>query len=228
MSFRETKQNSVKNISREDKNMSFRDTTKQNNVQKISREDKNFISSYFRESKQNDQKIPCEDNIANIHAKMKKKYTIPLPLQVAHYTPTIFPLVPIISPRTNQLCADSWKLICSNREISENGVELSGITLFYNDFYERLTTYDENKKIEGTLAAHTAGINKIAEKGAIIIRIINYVLSIHENDEITQFRLYALGKAHAYRKIRPYMYSIFVQTLLYTIAAQLGTHASQG
>ena len=76
------------------------------------------------------------------------------------------------------------------------------------------------------LASHTTGQNKIAEKGAIIIRIVNYVLSLHENDEQTQFRLYTLGKAHAKRKIRPYMYSIFVQVMLYTISAQLGTHAT--
>ena len=76
------------------------------------------------------------------------------------------------------------------------------------------------------LGSHTTGQNKIAEKGAIIIRIVNYVLSLNENDEETQFRLYTLGKAHAKRKIRPYMYSVFVQVMLYTISAQLGTHAT--
>ena len=81
-------------------------------------------------------------------------------------------------------------------------------------------------QIEAVLGSHTTGQNKIAEKGAIIIRIVNYVLSISNNDEQTQFRLYTLGKAHAKRKIRPYMYSIFVQVMLYTISAQLGTHAS--
>ena len=82
-------------------------------------------------------------------------------------------------------------------------------------------------QIEAVLGSHTTGQNKIAEKGAIIIRIINYALSLSDNDEQTQFRLYTLGKAHAKRKIRPYMYSIFVQVMLYTISAQLGTHASQ-
>ena len=38
--------------------------------------------------------------------------------------------------------------------------------------------------------------------------------------------MYALGKAHAKREIRPYMYSIFVQCLLYTISSQLGLYAS--
>ena len=87
--------------------------------------------------------------------------------------------------------------------------------------------YPDIHQIEAVLGSHTTGTNKIAEKGAIIIRIVNYVLSLSTNDEQTQFRLYTLGKAHAKRKIRPYMYSIFVQVMLYTISAQLGTHASQ-
>ena len=85
---------------------------------------------------------------------------------------------------------------------------------------------DENKKIESVLSAHSTGLNKIAEKGAIIIRIINYALSIKQNDEQTQFRLYNLGKAHTKRAIRPYMYSVFVQALLYTISNQLGLYAT--
>jgi hemoglobin-like flavoprotein len=121
---------------------------------------------------------------------------------------------------------DSWKLICNNREKTDSGLELTGITLFYNDFYERLALVDENKKIESVLSAHSTGLNKIAEKGAIIIRIINYALSITKNDEQTQFRLYNLGKAHTKRAIRPYMYSVFVQTLLYSISNQLGLYAT--
>ena len=86
--------------------------------------------------------------------------------------------------------------------------------------------FHSSTQIEAVLGSHTTGQNKIAEKGAIIIRIVNYVLSLSDNDEQTQFRLYTLGKAHAKRKIRPYMYSVFVQVLLYTISAQLGTHAT--
>lgn len=166
------------------------------------------------------------NDIIRIQEKLAKKYSIPLEVQVAHYTPSIFPLVPIINSQINKLCMDSWKLICNNREKTDSGLELTGITLFYNDFYERLALVDENKKIESVLSAHSTGLNKIAEKGAIIIRIINYALSITKNDEQTQFRLYNLGKAHTKRAIRPYMYSVFIQTLLYTISNQLGLYAT--
>jgi hemoglobin-like flavoprotein len=166
------------------------------------------------------------NDIKHIQEQLEKKYSVPIEVQVAHYTPSIFPLVPIINPQTNRLCTTSWKLICSKKEKTESGMELTGITLFYNDFYERLKLVDENKKIESILSAHSTGLNKIAEKGAIIIRIVNYVLSITNNDEQTQLRLYNLGKAHTKRLIRPYMYSIFVQNMLYTISNQLGVNAT--
>jgi hemoglobin-like flavoprotein len=165
-------------------------------------------------------------DIIEIQERLGKKYAVSLDVQVAHYTPSIFPLVPIINPQINKLCVDSWKLIYSKKEMTDSGLELTGITLFYNDFYERLKLVDENRKIESVLSAHSTGLNKIAEKGAIIIRIINYALSITKNDEQTQFRLYNLGKAHTKRAIRPYMYSIFIQNLLYTIANQLGVYAT--
>ena len=105
------------------------------------------------------------------------RYVIPLDVQVAHYTPAIFPLVPMISSKINQLCCDSWKIIVANKEMTDSGtlgvtamrirnpttlslffpypltplaspgLELNGITLFYNDFYERLDVMDENKKV---------------------------------------------------------------------------------
>jgi len=174
----------------------------------------------------NNDPVPPTTKITQLQEKIKQTYTIPLEVQVAHYTPAIFPLVPIINPQINRLCQDSWRTIVAQRQTTDTGLELNGITLFYNDFYERLHQVDENKKIESVLAAHSTGMNKIAEKGAIIIRIIQYALSIERNDEQTQFRLYTLGKAHQQRAIRPYMYSIFIQTLLYTIANQLGTQAT--
>ena len=175
-----------------------------------------------------DQYEDRNDDVGRIQERLAKKYNkmVPLEVQVAHYTPSIFPLITIINPGINRICTESWKHIVAKKEMTESGFELNGITLFYNDFYARLDEVDENKKIEAVLSAHSTGLNKIAEKGAIIIRIINYVLSLKQNDEQTQFRLYALGKAHAKREIRPYMYSIFVQCLLYTISSQLGLYAS--
>lgn len=104
------------------------------------------------------------NDIIKIQERLNKKFSIPLEVQVAHYTPSIFPLVPIINDRNNKLCVDSWKLICNKRETTDSGVELTGITLFYNDFYERLKLVDENRKIENILSSHSQGTNKIAKK----------------------------------------------------------------
>ena len=49
------------------------------------------------------------------------RYVIPLDVQVAHYTPAIFPLVPMISPKINKLCENSWKKIVANKEMTETG-----------------------------------------------------------------------------------------------------------
>jgi hypothetical protein len=80
--------------------------------------------------------------------------------------------------------------------------------------------------IDSVLAKHSSGLNKIASKGAILIRIIKYVISIKKDDEETQTKLYMLGKSHDKRQIKPYLYSIFVQTLLQTIGSRLGVEAS--
>jgi hemoglobin-like flavoprotein len=169
----------------------------------------------------NDDNIMYENNIIKLQNELNKKISIPLEIQVAHYTPSIFPLIPIINKKTNKLCIDSW-----NKIINRNDDDASGITLFYTEFYNRLEKVDENKKIESILSSHAVGVNKIVEKGSIIIRIINYALALESNNEMIQYKLLMLGKAHSKRNIKPYMYSIFIQTLLYTIADQLGNDAT--
>jgi len=165
--------------------------------------------------------ILYKNDIIKLQSELSKKISIPLEIQVAHYTPSIFPLVPIINKKTIKLCADSWSEI-----VSRNEDDVSGITMFYTEFYNRLEKVDENKKIESILSSHAVGINKIVEKGSIIIRIVNYALAIESNNEMIQYKLLMLGKAHSKRMIKPYMYSIFIQTLLYTISDQLGNYAT--
>jgi len=169
----------------------------------------------------NDDNILYKNDIIKLQSELSKKISIPLEIQVAHYTPSIFPLVPIINKQINKLCTDSWNKIVNRNEGGE-----TGITMFYTEFYNRLEKVDENKKIESILSSHAVGVDKIVEKGSIIIRIINYALALESNNEMTQYKLLMLGKAHSKRIIKPYMYSIFIQTLLYTISDQLGNEAT--
>jgi hypothetical protein len=70
---------------------------------------------------------------------IQRKIDIPLRVMVAHYMPSSFPLVPSIDSNTNKLCKESWKSIVST-EVPDpyGGPAMSGITAFYNEFYDRL------------------------------------------------------------------------------------------
>ncbi len=177
--------------------------------------DAEFKSNYYSNSM-----------VATIQDKFRRNIRIPPEVYVAHFTPASFPLVPIINRKSAQICSDSWNVILNKGVKDEFGNTTSGMTLFYNDFYERLAQFDQNGKFDAVLSRHSNGMNKIAAKGAILVRIIKFILKIESDSEQTQLMLYMLGKSHSQKQIRPWQYSVFVQTLLITIAARLGTNAT--
>jgi hemoglobin-like flavoprotein len=156
----------------------------------------------------------------------EKKMTVPLALQIAHFTPASFPLVPIISRQVNKLCTTSWNILVEQEFEGEGGTVVSGITMFYNEFYKRLAVFDNKGMFEAVLSRHSGSANKVAVKGSILVRIIKYVLAITEDSEETQLALYVLGKSHQQKQIRPWQYSVFIETLLNTLASQLGVGAT--
>ena len=168
-------------------------------------------------------------HLLQLQRDLEKAYKIPLELQVAHFTPSSFPLSPIITSKSSKLCAQSWKKIINNSIKDEVGNEISGITTFYNEFYERLDIVDSSGRFEAVLTRHVSGSNtsnRVAAKGAILLRIISFILQIESDSKQTQLMLYMLGKSHAQKAIRPWQYSVFVQTLLITISSRLGTNAT--
>ena len=97
-----------------------------------------------------------EDDIATVKKNYARRYGkggVPLDVQVAQYTPPMFPLVPVINPDINAICANSWKKIVNKKEIVKDdqgmntGAVMAGITMFYNDFYSRLEEVDQQKKV---------------------------------------------------------------------------------
>jgi hemoglobin-like flavoprotein len=154
------------------------------------------------------------------------KNRLPMEVYVAHFTPSTFPLVPVVTKRSSQLCADSYAAMVDQDHIDDQGVRISGITMFYSEFYDRLEQLDSNGKFESILSRHSSGTNTVAAKGAILIRIIRFVLAIDGDSEQIQMQLHMLGKSHAQKSIRPWQYSVFVQTLLITIASRLGGKAT--
>jgi hypothetical protein len=89
-----------------------------------------------------------------------------------------------------------------------------------------LDVFDSAGKFDAILSQHVGSNSKIAAKGAILIRIVDFVSKITENNKQTQMVLYMLGKSHANKAIRPWQYSVFIQTLLNTISSRLGVDAS--
>lgn len=164
------------------------------------------------------------NEISVIQDGLKNTITIPTEVLIAHFTPSNFPLTPIITSRTTALCEESWNFILESSETNFMGVTTSGVIAFYNEFYDRLGSVDTNGKFGAILSRH--GQNDIAAKGAILIRVVKAVLSIRFDSDQVQFLLFMLGKSHAKKGIRPWQYSVFTQTLLNTIASRLGTKAS--
>jgi hemoglobin-like flavoprotein len=177
--------------------------------------------------RRDEDNIEVSHDIMNIHQKFNKITSrIPMEVCVAHYTPSTFPLVPIVTKKMTELCNKSWAHIVSQQHVNDSNFITSGITLFYSEFYERLDLLDGSGKFDAVLSRHSSGQNPIAAKGAIIVRIVKFVLSIESDNPRVQFMLFMLGKSHSQKSIRPWQYSIFVQTLLLTIASRLGTDAT--
>eukprot|EP01041_Mallomonas_annulata_P010726 gene10726-22404_t len=165
-------------------------------------------------------------NIVKMQQQLKQELSIPLEIFVAHFTPSSFPVIPVINKKLSALCNSSWQKVMASDYTSDNGEVTSGLVMFYNDFYERLETVDTSGKIEAVLSRGSSSENKVAAKGGVLIRIINYVLLVEEDSKATQTMLYMLGVSHSQKHIRPWSYSVLVQTLLLTLANRLGTDAS--
>lgn len=153
--------------------------------------------------------------------------TFPMQVMVAHYTPPSFPMYPTVSRNNTEKCKESWKYIMDTDVKNEDtGIMTSGITVFYREFYERLEVMDTSGKFEAVLSKHATETNKMAAKGAILLRIVKFVLNIFEDSDQTQLSLYMLGKSHQQKGIRPWQYSTFVIVMLQTMSSRLGTKAT--
>lgn len=166
------------------------------------------------------------DSLQLKQKKFEKQMSVPLSIQVAHFTPASFPLVPVINRHVNKLCSTSWNSLVEQEFEGENGTSVAGITIFYHEFYKRLAMFDNKGMFEAVLSRHSGSANKVAVKGAILVRIIKFVLSIQEDCEEVQLSLYVLGKSHQQKQIRPWQYTVFIETLLNTLSAQLGVGAT--
>lgn len=157
-------------------------------------------------------------------ARLDESFLIPMEVQVAHFTPSTFPLCPSINNKTAHICNETWRKITSMDEKDGAGGSMSGITVFYNNFYNRIDQVDTSGKMVSVFASN--GHNSVGAKGSILLRIVEFLLTIDGDNAASQTRLYLLGRSHRHKGIRPWMYSLLLETLLLTIAERLGTEAS--
>jgi hemoglobin-like flavoprotein len=141
-------------------------------------------------------------------------------IKIAHYTSCIFPLVPLINDNTYDICNESWKYIINKKIVNNN---LSGISMFYNEFYKRLSLIDTNNKIITLIEKNCKGENKITAKGNLIIIIIKFALDKTQHTNAKFKKIKILAKKY---NIDPYVYSIFLETLIYTISDNLEYNAT--
>lgn len=168
-------------------------------------------------------KITAESAIDRLISKQDKYEDVsreyPIEIQIAHYTPSSFPMTPIVNDYTLQLCRESWAYVL--QPTVRDGQEVAGLTAFYTEFYETLDVIDKTGKFESILVQHSGGLDTIVAKGAILLRIINYALSLDPSSERCRFALYMLGKSHNQKNIRPWQYAVFIQVLLTTLSTVL-------
>jgi hemoglobin-like flavoprotein len=104
--------------------------------------------------------------------------------------------------------------------------EISTLCQLLDEFYERLDTQDTSGRFDAVLSRNASGANKIIAKGAILVRIVKFVIAIEGDSREVQYNLYMLGKSHSHKGIRPWQYTVFIQCLLLTLSSRLGTAAT--
>jgi len=130
-------------------------------------------------------------------------------------------LNPVVVPYHLAKVAESWKLI---EESTASGLAAgtggrSGLVFFFDEFYMRL--FQRSKAFKDFFGTN------IKKRSAILLRIIHFVLALDFSDKVTvETQLYFLGKAHAKRAIRPWMYSVFTETMLESLMFVLGEDAT--
>jgi hypothetical protein len=127
---------------------------------------------------------------------------------------------PIVTRRTIQICKETWDRMLEPLFDPNSGYKISGLTAFYNAFYEVLSVRDRGGKFDDILMRYATGMTHIAAKGAILVRIMNFTVGIDPEDPNSLLAISSLGKSHCFKSVRPWQYSVFMTTMLEVIASK--------
>lgn len=138
---------------------------------------------------------------------------------VEHYFPPTFPITPMVTPAVVEVCRRSWVSI-KEKQISGT----TGVVFFYDQFYNRL--YERTKAFEVIFDG------SLKKKGKVLAAAMEFVTTIDAVDIVgTSRRIREVGKMHcrtkgAMQKIRPWMYSVYLETLITAVSFCLGKEAT--
>eukprot|EP01031_Cornospumella_fuschlensis_P028068 gene28068-33893_t len=157
-----------------------------------------------------------------------RKLALQNEVYVHHYMPSTFPLHPVLTEEHLVYCRRSWKLLIEQRGTGNNGkgTMMQGLTDFCAEFYERLGKVDEMGQFNSILMKHAVGANKVAAKGAILMRIMDFLLKFEGDTPDVRIKLRMLGLSHNHKMIRPWQYAVFLEVFLQTLSCRLGANAT--
>lgn len=102
------------------------------------------------------------------------------------------------------ICRDSWAIIRS-RKVSDTNGELFDTMQMFDEFYSRL--FERSDAFRSYFSTNTR------KRAAVVLRILEQVTNIQIKElDLLRKRFNELGNLHIGMNIRPWMYSVFIET----------------
>lgn len=133
---------------------------------------------------------------------------------IEHYMPAHFPLVDSISDIDIKRCRASWTIITRKNNNQETSTLVKLVDTFYIDLCKKSQKFE---KI----------FTNVKERASILTKALTFILSVNQKNEAMKKReYYELGILHRRLGISHWMFSVYISTLIQTIAEVLNSNAS--
>ncbi|CAM9435867.1 unnamed protein product [Chrysoparadoxa australica] len=138
---------------------------------------------------------------------------------VAHYMPPTFPLEAYLDPIMMMRCRTSWeKIMAGTADGMGSHAGKDGIVLYYDEFFFRLF-----KRARVFLDIFPDP----AKRGEVLMKALGFMLKLEGDDGLVENKkIFYLGKSHRFKsQVRPWHFSVYVETALETLMFWLGGDA---
>lgn len=163
-----------------------------------------------------------EEHCIRINTRHREK-PMGLAQKVFHNIPANFPIKPHVTDDITIICTNSWNDIINYVEYDNvTKKEITGKELFHKEFHKFLTDMDYNNVFAQVFENSSMG-NSIKGTSYMSTKLIEFGLSVKNNAD-SKMRLMELGVMHKQKQIAPWQYSVYITTLIQTIAHRLEKH----